>query len=357
MIFKSKYKEFVRIFLYKNGLKCIHIKEDVIINSYQCAFSEVNKIKLPIELIVHHRSMNCNSFPVNGLSKKEVNNLVHNTLEKNTNNNSQYNTIFYRKKKKKSRNSKLIQMCECDLDKEMLNVLNSLSDNTNISTTVFPIWVTANFINMYYNNTYEFTTNVFVTEYLDCWNIIVINNNRIIYNSSGLLESFNKSIEIPNTLTHIKNTYNINIDDIIIYEFGDITMDSFTSYYRKSMKMITKSISPINKATHNNSNNIIKIACSSCIGINLYFLLSNGYALHNLLVNKAANISYINNCNNNIVNDLKTWHGLHDIYYSLKNINYKKTLDNYIAENHTGTINNLHMQLDCNNNILCSVNV
>ncbi len=356
MLFKNKYKEFVRLFLYKNGLTYIHIQEDVIINKYQCEFSDINrlnisKIKTPIELIVHHRSMNCSSFTTNELSNKDIEKLVHNTIEQHNLINNQVNTIFYYFIKK-PHNKKLLQICECDLDKEMLRIFNVISSNPNVSTTVFPIWVTSNFLSMYYNNTYEFTTNVFVSEYLDCWNIIVINDKRIIYNRSGLLNSFNKDIEIPSTLSHIKNKYNINIDDIIIYEFGDDTINSLTKYYKCNMKMISNKqaeITPIKKKP----NNIIKIACFSCIGVNCFILLSNMYNIHKLIVEKTANTNYINNCNN----DLIIWHNIHNIYYSLQNINYKKTLDNYLTENHTDIMNNLHMQLDCNNNIHCGINV
>ena len=352
MIFKNKYKEFVRIFLYKNGLNCIHIKEDVVINKYQCEFSEIKNINLPIELIVHHRSMNCNSFITKELSKKEVISLVNNTIEKNITNNSQFNTVFYGIINNKTSNSRLIQICECDLNKEMLNIFHLLANNPNVSINVFPVWVTTNFIKVYCNNTYEFTTNIFVIEYLDCWNIIVINDHHIIYNRSGLLDSFQKNIELTNTLNHIKNNYKINIDDIIIYEFGEDTIDSLTEYCESNMQIV----STINKTENNKRdihfNNIIKIACFSCISINIYFLFSNLYAIHNLLINKTSNTNYIDNCNKSIVNDFNIWNNLHNIYYSLKNINYNKAL-----ENRTDIINSLHMQLDCNNNILCSVNV
>lgn len=360
MIFRKKYDEFIRLFLHKNGLNYIHIKEDVIINKYQCGFSDklnINKLKLPIELIVHHRSMNCNSFVTKALSKKEIINLVNNTIEKNTIDNNQYNTIFYSTVNEKKSNSKLIQICECDLNKEMLNIIYLLTNNPNVSITVFPIWVTSIFIKMYCNNTYEFATNVFVIEYLDCWNIIVINDHHIIYNRSGLLDSFLKNIELTNTLNHIKDNYKINIDDIIIYEFGENTIDSLTEYYESNMQIVSTINKEENNKKEKNVNNIIKIACFSCIGINFYFLLYNLYNIHNLIINKTSNISYINSCNKNIVNDLNIWNNLHNIYYSLKHINYKKVLNNYINENYTDTINSLHLQLDCNNNIRCSVNV
>lgn len=352
MIFRSKYKEFIRIFLYNDGLNYIHIKEDVVIDKYQCEFSKIKQINLPIELIVHHRSINCNSFITKELSKKEVVSLIKNTIEKNTNNNSQFNTIFYNTVNDKKSNSKLIQICECDLNKEMLDIFHLLLNNPKVSTTVFPIWVTTNFIKMYCNNTYEFATNVFVIEYLDCWNIIVINDHHIIYNRSGLLDSFQKNIELTNTLNHIKNNYKTNIDDIIIYEFGEDTIDSLTKYCINNMQIISTLNKPEDNRRYIHLNNIIKIACFSCISINVYFLFSNLYAIHNLLINKTSNTNYINNCNKGIVNDFNIWNNLHNIYYSLKNINYNKVL-----ENRTGTINSLHMQLDSNNNILCSVNV
>lgn len=361
MIFKKKCKEFIRLFLYKNGLSCIHIKEDVIINKYQCDFLNINKInihklKLPIELILHHRSMNCNSFITKELSKKEVINLVKNTIEKNSINNNQSNTIFYNTINNKESNSKLIQICECDLDKEMFNIFNLLTNNLSVSFTVFPIWVTTNFIKMYYNNTYEFSVNVFVIEYLDCWNIIVVSDHHIIYNRSGLLDSFQKHIELTNTLNHIKNTYNINIDDIIIYEFGEETIDSLTKYCRNSMHMITNINKDKNKIDIKKSNNIIKIACFSCIGINCYFLFNNFYAINNLIIKKVSNMDYINSCNKNIINDLNIWNKLRNIYCSLNNIDYTKTLNYYLTENHTDIINSLQMQLS-NNNLLCSANV
>ena len=352
MIFKNKYKEFVRIFLYENGLNYIHIKEDVIVNKYQCEFSRIKNINLPIELIVHHRSMNCNSFITRQLSKKEVVSLINNTIEKNITNNSQFNTIFYSTINGKTSNSNLIQICECDLNKEMLNTFRLLSSNPKVSMTVFPVWVTTNFIKTYCNNTYEFATNIFVIEYLDCWNIIVINDHHIIYNRSGLLNSFQKNIELTNTLNHMKNNYKINIDNIIIYEFGEDTIDSLTKYYKSNMQIT----SILNKIENNKRdihfNNIIKIACFSCISINAYFLFSNLYVIHDLLINKISNTHYIDNCNKNIVNDFNIWNNLHNTYYSLKNVNYNKVL-----ESHTDTINSLHMKLDYNNNIICSVNV
>ena len=352
MIFKNKYKEFVRIFLYKNGLNYIHIKEDVIIDKYQCDFSKIKNINLPIELIVHHRSMNCNSFITRELSKKEIISLVNNIIKKNITNNSQFNTIFYSVIKNNKSNSRIIQICECDLNKDMFNIFHLLSNNPKVSVTVFPIWVTTNFIKMYCNNTYEFATNVFVIEYLDCWNIIVINDHHIIYNRSGLLDSFQKNTELTNTLNHIKNNYKINIDDIIIYEFGEDTIDSLVEYYESNMQII----STLNKIETNKKdiklNNVIKIACFLCISTNVYFLFNNLYNIHNLLIDKTYNTNYIDNCNKSIINDFNIWNNLHNIYYSLKNINYNK-----VFENHTDTINSLHMQLDSNNNILCSVNV
>lgn len=388
-MFNRKYKEFIRVFLYKNGLNCIHIKEDVIVDKYQCDFEDKNKFsngntcKLPIELIVNHRSMICNSLVTKELSNKEVNNLVHNTIEKNTVSNNQLNTIFYSVVNDKKSNSKILYTCECELSKEMLNVIKLLNNkynacsyinNSTISTTVFPIWVTYNFIKMYYNNTYEFSTNVFVIEYLDCWNIIVINDNKIIYNRSGLLTSFKKinsgntdartteikHTELTNTLHHIKNTYNIDIDDIIIYEFGGETIDSLTKYYKGNMKMISNTDDSEGKVSCINNNTFIKVACLSCIAINCSFLCYNFYNMHKVLLNKNSCINYINNCNKNIINDFSIWNKLHNIYYYLKDINYKKVLHNYLNENyntnHTDTINSLHMYLD-NNNVLCNINV
>ena len=414
-MFNGKYKEFLRLFLYKNGLKCIHIKEDVIIDRYQCDFTDnltYNKYKnVPIELIVNHRSMICNSLVTKELSNKEVINLVKNTIEKNTINNNQSNTIFYSVFKDKKSNSKVLQTCECDLNKEIINVINLIKNNCNkhnyinnptVSTTVFPIWVTYSFMKMYYNNTYEFSTSVFVIEYLDCWNIIVVNNNNIIYNRSGLLDSFQriddnidaeklnkfsdnnstcndniygndnnicsshtcsanlKHIELTNTLNHIKNTYNIDIDDIIIYEFGEETIDSLTKYYKNNMKMISNINTSESQLSCKKPNNIIKIACFSCIGINCYFLLNNIYTMHNLLVNKNSNMNFINNCNKNLIKDFSIWNNLHNIYYYLKDIDYKKILHNYLKENyntnHTDTLNSLHIQSE-SNNVYCNVNV
>lgn len=381
MIFKQKYDEFIRIFLYKNGLKYFHIKEGVITNEYQCGFSNIakldiiHKIKIPIELIVHHRSMACNSLVTKELSKKEIINLVYNTIEKSALNNNQFNTIFYNiKYHKKFKNirynkyshniyynkesqSKFVQIYECDLDKEIFNALTVLKSNPHVSITVFPVWVTYNFMKLYYNNTYEFSTNIFVTEYLDCWNIIVINDNNIIYNRSGLLNSFRKNTEIQNTLNHIKNIYNIDIEDIIIYEFGEDTINSLNIPCNIDMKIVSNLNKEQNPISNETQNNVIRIACFSIIGINLSFLFHNIYTIHKLIILKTSNINYINNCNKNIINDLNTWNNLYNIYYSLDNVNYLETLNDYMRGNHTDTLNNLNMQLDSNNNLSCSVNV
>ncbi|MBR1944401.1 MAG: hypothetical protein IJ848_02910 [Alphaproteobacteria bacterium] len=356
-----KYNEFVRIFLHQNGLRCFHIKEDVIANEYQCEFSNtakldiIHKIKVPIELIVHHRSMTCNSLVTKELSKKEILNLVHNTIEKNNINNSQLNTIFYNIERNKTKHI-IVHMYECDLDKELFNILNLLKDNPRVSTTVFPMWVTSNFIKMYYNDTYNFSTNVFVTEYLGCWNIIVVNDEHVIYNRSGISTSFQKDIEIQNTLNHIQNIYNIDIEDIIIYEFGENTINSLNIPCNNNMKIVSNFDREQNKCSTKTQNNVIRIACFSVLGINLSFLFHNIYTIHKLITLKTSYVNYINNCNKHIVNDLSMWDNLHNIYYSLKDISYLNMINDYMKENHIDTLNNLHLQLDDNNNLSCSVN-
>ena len=320
-LFGKKHKEFVRVFLFGNKSKLEHFKSGLLVSCllFDSKGQPISKsgqnsgrlldlltgLNLPIELVISHRSMACKLFSVKVSDVRNINKVAKHAL-----NDSHCNTVFYGKLTEPNarfciRKNFTYGVCTCDISDNITKLLLNNSYRLRIiSTSVFPLWVTSAFFSYCKNNI--LTPVLFVIEYIGYLHVILTNNGYVIYNRSITLEGKDKDVEVHNTLNHIKNVIDININDLIIYEFGNKVVDYLSSCSEIKMRVIS---TDFDVASHKHvENSIFKIACLVFFCILFSDTLTNAYKI-NEINKQTGNIKTEIN-NSHIAKDIDAWHEL-----------------------------------------------
>lgn len=363
-LFNKTHNEFVRVILFGKTAKVVHFKTGLLIGircfdtdeQIKTGQNELLKLliglNLPIELVMFHRSMACKLFSTKVSNSKELNSIAIHNL-----NNSHRNTVFYGKITQSYVNPDVhysrvhtYGICTCDISDDLTKLLlTNPYDLKIISISVFPLWVTSAFCNQYKCNVK--TPVLFVIEYLGYWNIILMNNGYVVYNRSGLLDEEHNDLkeqEVFNTISHIKNVMNIDIKNLIIYEFGDDIIDAISFYSTLQMKVASSEI----KTKQCLKKNIAKSACLGFTGIIFSDTLINTYKINETFNQTNEIRNNIKLINDGLVKDINVWDELQSKQI-LNQPNYKKAIQNYIS-NKKEKLQNVTMYWDntCEN-IIC----
>ena len=147
---------------------------------------------------------------------------------------------------------------------------------------------------------------------------------------------------------HIKNVMNIDIKNLIIYEFGDDIIDAISFYSTLQMKVASSEI----KTKQCLKKNIAKSACLGFTGIIFSDTLINTYKINETFNQTNEIRNNIKLINDGLVKDINVWDELQSKQI-LNQPNYKKAIQNYIS-NKKEKLQNVTMYWDntCEN-IIC----
>ncbi len=358
-LFNKKHDEFIRVFLFENKSKLEHFKSGLLINRLLfddkgrlISNTEQNSEKLidlllglnlPIELVLFHRSMACKLFLTKISGIGNINGVAKHAL-----NDSHCNTVFYgRVSNDKSIrfNKKLTYgICTADISNDITKLLLNNSYKLNIfSTSVFPFWVVSTFFNRCKHNV--LTPTLLVIDYMDYLHIILTDDGYVVYNRSVSLENKNKNDEVHNTLNYIKNVTNVDMNNLVIYEFGDSVVDYLSAYSELKMKVMSTMFNI--KSCRRIENSTFKIACLVFSGVLFSNSITNAYKIKEI----NEHINNIKNAINDsqITKDIDTWQELHS--RNLLNLpNYEDAIKQY-TQNKKGKLQNIIMYCESGNKV------
>lgn len=327
---KINFEEFIRVILFDDSIKLIHILNNKLINKISIELREKTKIfeylennsSIPMDVIISSNTMSCRSVSVNKLKEKDIHTLATNIL---VGKKESINLVCY--EKKMSYRNGAVSLCDMKLSpvisiilEEILNIGNPVS-----SFLGWPFWIVSSYFELYPSDKNKFEASLFIIETEKIWEIIAIHNEKYICYRHGNLENFNKKIETENVIKFTNQMFNIDPNDMVIYSINNKTISTFTKNSHVRMKAISKSgeICIANKTQ--NINFILKIACSIVflgLFINTIFDVIKIFHYDNRIQESRDTIDSIDP---EIVNEIAFWGSLDDYGY-MDRVDFKSKL-------------------------------
>ncbi|MDR0942677.1 MAG: hypothetical protein LBM19_03655 [Holosporales bacterium] len=316
-----QYEEFIRVVVSDASILSLHIRKEKLLNALKFALKDKADLfqylkeneNAPVEIVISNEATECQSITTGKLKEKDIISLSNNLL---TEKSESANILFYEKKLLYGNN--FISICLMKLSSPVVSIFQQLLSvkNLAISVSCWPMWIIASYFNLYSSDMDKFSASLFIIEFEESWEIIVLNNGNYFCYRRGNIRNFNRKLEIENTLTYIGQALKINLNDVAIYSVGKDMIMSFTKNSPIDMKIISK-IGKF-KMLHN-SKNTIRIAKLGA-GILSLTILSN--ALHNIVEIfdykreiKDAN-QIINSIDNKVIDEIAIWENIDGCNYT-----------------------------------------
>lgn len=325
-----RFEDFIRIIIFDNRLRLIRITNGKIVERLDVDLIEKIKItdylkrysSVPMEIIISSNTMSCRSISLNGQREKDIIALADNVVNEK---NGSVNLVCY--EKRISYRSGCILFCDMKLTPVILTILQEMLKvgNSLIAVITWPFWIVSSYFGLHPTERGKFATPIFVIKTKENWEMIVLYKGKYVYYRKGNIHEFSEENEVSNAMKFVKRLFNVDLEDISIYELNDNTLDTFTDNSNISMKMISPSIE-FNMANKvQNLNFMVKTACS------LAFVL--------LFVNTVLDVVRIFGYNHRIENAKKTITAVDPEI--VDEIAMWGNLDNYIYVKHLGIKNKI----------------
>ena len=326
----SRQNEFLRIIISENCLHLSHIDNEHIkqkieteIAKKSILFEYIHKFPmLPLDIIISSNTMSCRSISLNNLRQKDMEMLARNILNGK---NGLINLVCY--EKKFSYRAGTSTLCNMKLPTALSKTLQELLNIGNpIRTTITsPIWLVRSYLQMYPIETCKFAAQIFAVNSSLSKEIIALHNKQYVFYKKSIIHDFNEKKEIDEAIKFLNQTFNIDINNIAIYQFDDATLDTFTKRVDSDMNLISQSenYAVVNKVV--NLNVVAKSVCFClCALLSISSISSVFEIIHcNNRMNEIQNMT--DSVGTDIMNEITLWENLNN-YIFLNQLNIESKL-------------------------------
>lgn len=347
-------KEFIRIFVLDDMLKLYHLKDEKYIKRLEAllknhveVFSYLHQhISLPIEIVISSNTMFNRIVNLRNLKESDIRTLAKNLL---TEKNEAINLVSYEKKFSYRRG--FINICDMKLSPVVLTILSNLLhiENPISKISTWPIWIVASYFKTYQVDINKFEFSLFIGEYEKRWEIIAVKNKKIISYRQGNIASFNKKTETENVLKYIKITFDIKLEDIIIYSLNDETIDEFTDMASVNMNLMSNSNEFNDFNQRQNLDTLFKVACSIGFLIAFSSTVFDIFKIFDYKQDIQSNERFLSDIPDKVVEEIPLWNQLKDYNYDHR-INIKSEIKKELTNNRK--LRNVSINIDEKSNKL-----
>ena len=227
------------------------------------------------------------------------------------------------------------------------NLLHIENPISKIST--WPIWIVASYFKTYHVDINKFEFSLFIGEYEKRWEIIAVKNKKIISYRQGNIASFNKKTETENVLKYIKITFDIKLEDIIIYSLNDETIDEFTDMASVNMNLMSNSNEFNDFNQRQNLDTLFKVACSIGFLIAFSSTVFDIFKIFDYKQDIQSNERFLSDIPDKVVEEIPLWNQLKDYNYDHR-INIKSEIKKELTNNRK--LRNVSINIDEKSNKL-----
>ncbi len=262
----SNTKEFIRIIISDDKVKLSHFKDKTIIKNLDVLLKENQQIfnyllensSVFTEIVISSNTIFNRSISLRNLKESDIKALATNLLIEKK---ESANLVAY--EKKLSYRNGFANICNMNLSSAFILILDNLLkiENPIISISTWPIWLVSSYFQIYSMDLNKFEISVFIGEYENRWEIIAVQNKKLISYRQGNIENFNKKSETENILKYITHTLNVSLNDIVIYSINNDTISEFSSIAPVNMSLVSKSGNFVDFNRKQSLNIIFKAAC------------------------------------------------------------------------------------------------
>lgn len=313
-------KEFIRVIISDDKLNLFHFRDKIIIKSIEVLLRENSQIfnylsensSIFIEIIISSNTMVNRSISLRNLKESDIKTLATNLLieKKET-----VNFVAY--ERKLSYRSGFATICNMNLSSALILILDNLLklENPIYAISTWPIWLVSSYFQYYPMDLNKFEVSLFVGEYNNRWEIIATQNKKIISYRQGNIENFNKKAETENILKYITNTFNVSLEDIVIYSINNETLNEFTDIAPVNMSLISKSKSFVDFNRKQTLNLVFKAACIIGFLIAFSTTVFDIFRIFDYKNHIQNNENLLEEIPTNVVNEIPLWNKLRKYNY------------------------------------------
>ena len=349
-LFKDiSFEEFLRIILSDNSLTLIHINKATIINKIDVDLIDKirifeyikERLSLPLEVIISSNTMSCRSVALDRLNEKSLIALANNVIDGK---NGSVNLVCYEKKLLYGKGN--ASFCDMKLTpvtiailKEAINIGNPIS-----AVAAWPFWLVSSYFKIHPADSDKFKAPIFVVKQHNSLEIIALYNGKYVYYRKTSLENLDENAEIDNAIKFLGQLFNTELDDIVIYNLNEETLNTFTMNSSINMKLVSKTADFAIDDKARRASLILKSACS------LFFIglftntIFDVVKIFNYNARTHTAEKVMNSIDPGVIDEIATWNSLED-YVPIKHLDVKSQ----IAEKTKGSskkLQNVSVKID-----------